>query len=306
LAAIWMLAYGVVGDLVDDYMHMSESTCIELMYNFSRAVISIFGQEYLRKTNMKDTQRLLSINEKSGFPGMLGSIECMHWEWKNFPFAWHGQYSGHAEGCRVILEAVASQHLWIWHSFFDMAGAHKWYQRTCFGNHMYLLALRKAMLHRWAIILWTIHTPSDITELMVYTWGGLFLWRHIVTQRRINTVDSRKNKRLAEKMWSEHLVFCSFTGPLFVTQLSNGAFNRYGRSSLLVWSYTTWSLRRSVMIVSMIRSGIFRMCWLLQTLDQHPFRIFSMHIMIFEVGQPTTPSMKIWWIIFRFTREITP
>jgi hypothetical protein len=33
-AAIWMLAYGVAGDLVDEYMRMSESTCIEAMYNF--------------------------------------------------------------------------------------------------------------------------------------------------------------------------------------------------------------------------------------------------------------------------------
>jgi hypothetical protein len=48
----------------------------------------------------------------------------MHWEWKNYPFAWQGQYSGHAEGCTVILEAVASQDLWIWHSFFGMAGSH--------------------------------------------------------------------------------------------------------------------------------------------------------------------------------------
>jgi hypothetical protein len=29
-----MLAYGVVGDLVDEYMRMSQSTCIESMYNF--------------------------------------------------------------------------------------------------------------------------------------------------------------------------------------------------------------------------------------------------------------------------------
>jgi hypothetical protein len=48
----------------------------------------------------------------------------MHWEWKNCPFAWQGQYSGHAEGCTVILEAMASQDLWMWHSFFGMAGSH--------------------------------------------------------------------------------------------------------------------------------------------------------------------------------------
>nr|XP_020174640.2 uncharacterized protein LOC109760217 [Aegilops tauschii subsp. strangulata] len=48
----------------------------------------------------------------------------MHWEWKNCPFAWQGQYKGHVNGCTVILEAVASQDLWIWHSFFGMAGSH--------------------------------------------------------------------------------------------------------------------------------------------------------------------------------------
>jgi hypothetical protein len=33
-AAILKLAYRVAGDLVDEYMRMSESTCIEAMYNF--------------------------------------------------------------------------------------------------------------------------------------------------------------------------------------------------------------------------------------------------------------------------------
>jgi hypothetical protein len=87
---------------------MSESTCIESMYDFSQTVISVFGEEYLREPNMKDTQRLLSINEKRRCPGMIGSIDCMYWEWKNCPFAWQGQHSGHTDGCTNILEAVAS------------------------------------------------------------------------------------------------------------------------------------------------------------------------------------------------------
>jgi hypothetical protein len=33
-------------------------------------------------------------------------------------------YKGHKGGCIVILEAVATQDLWIWRSFFSMAGSH--------------------------------------------------------------------------------------------------------------------------------------------------------------------------------------
>jgi hypothetical protein len=46
-AAIRMLAYGVAGDLVDEYMRMSKSTCIDAMYNFCRAIIAVLGEMYL-------------------------------------------------------------------------------------------------------------------------------------------------------------------------------------------------------------------------------------------------------------------
>jgi hypothetical protein len=122
-AAVRQLAYGVPGDLIDDYIRMSKSTCHEAMYQFCEDIIVVFSEYYLREPNMDDTARLLSINESRGFPGMLGSIDCMHWQWKNYPFSWQGQFKGHKEGCTIILEAVASQDLWIWHSFFGMTGS---------------------------------------------------------------------------------------------------------------------------------------------------------------------------------------
>ena len=39
-ADVRMLAYGVAGDHVDEYMHMSESTCLECMYMFCKVVIA--------------------------------------------------------------------------------------------------------------------------------------------------------------------------------------------------------------------------------------------------------------------------
>ena len=54
---------------------------------------------------------------------MLGSIDCMHWVWKNCPTIWHGQYTGHKHALTLILEAVASYNIWIWQSFFEMLGS---------------------------------------------------------------------------------------------------------------------------------------------------------------------------------------
>jgi hypothetical protein len=50
-----MLAYRVVGDLVDEYLRMSETTCLESMYNFCKAVIAEFDTVYLREPTIEDT-----------------------------------------------------------------------------------------------------------------------------------------------------------------------------------------------------------------------------------------------------------
>jgi hypothetical protein len=75
-----MLAYGVAGDLVDEYLRTSETTYLESMYNFCKAVIADFGPIYPREPNVEGTSQLLLINDARGFLGMIGSINCMHWE----------------------------------------------------------------------------------------------------------------------------------------------------------------------------------------------------------------------------------
>ncbi|CAM8996354.1 unnamed protein product [Rhodiola kirilowii] len=119
-----MLAYGVSADDVDDYVRIGESTAIECLKKSVTDVIVIFEGEYLRKPNSNDVQRLLEMGEARGFPGMMGSIDCMHWQWKNCPKAWKGMFmSGHKGVPTLLLEAVASSDLWIWHAFFGVAGS---------------------------------------------------------------------------------------------------------------------------------------------------------------------------------------
>uniref|UniRef100_A0A0D3BTK1 DDE Tnp4 domain-containing protein n=1 Tax=Brassica oleracea var. oleracea TaxID=109376 RepID=A0A0D3BTK1_BRAOL len=84
---------------------------------------NFFGDEYLRRPTPEDLQRLLDIGEIRGFPRMIGSIDCMHWEWKNCPTAWKGQYTRGSGKPTIVFEAVASQDLWIWHAFFGPPGA---------------------------------------------------------------------------------------------------------------------------------------------------------------------------------------
>uniref|UniRef100_A0A0D3DDG5 Uncharacterized protein n=1 Tax=Brassica oleracea var. oleracea TaxID=109376 RepID=A0A0D3DDG5_BRAOL len=98
-AALRMLAYGCAADAIDEYLRLGESTTL--------------SYEYLRRPTPEDLQRLLDIGEIRGFPEMIGSIDCMHWEWKNCPTAWKGQYTRGSGKLTIVLEAVASQDLWI-------------------------------------------------------------------------------------------------------------------------------------------------------------------------------------------------
>ena len=57
--------------------------------------------------NAEETREILNKNEARGFPGMLGSIDCMHWYWKNCPKAWAGQYLGKDGTPSLVLEVSA-------------------------------------------------------------------------------------------------------------------------------------------------------------------------------------------------------
>jgi len=83
-----ILAYGLPADAVDEYVRIGDSTARQALNHFCQAVIEVFGEQYLRAPNEADVARLLQEGQNRGFPGMLGSIDCMHWEWRNCPTVW--------------------------------------------------------------------------------------------------------------------------------------------------------------------------------------------------------------------------
>ncbi|XP_074377281.1 uncharacterized protein LOC141718798 [Apium graveolens] len=47
-AALRMFAYGTAADAVDDYVRIGESTIIESIKRFVKAIVEVFGTEHLR------------------------------------------------------------------------------------------------------------------------------------------------------------------------------------------------------------------------------------------------------------------
>ncbi|XP_024177662.1 uncharacterized protein LOC112183511 [Rosa chinensis] len=99
---------------------MAKSTAIKALKRFTREIVNLYSAKYLRAPTLADLRRLLAKAERRGLPGMIGSIDCMHWQWKNCRTGWAGEYSGRKRVPTIILEAVISYDTWIWHAFFGM------------------------------------------------------------------------------------------------------------------------------------------------------------------------------------------
>nr|GEU96069.1 hypothetical protein [Tanacetum cinerariifolium] len=91
-SAIRQLTYDIHVDFLDEYMQISERTSRTALDHFCQAVIEIYGPEFLRKPTVTDiaSQRKARVFEDNPF---------------------------------ILLEAVASQDLWIWYAFFGVAGS---------------------------------------------------------------------------------------------------------------------------------------------------------------------------------------
>ena len=69
-----MLAYGASADFLDDYVRMGESTIIECLKHFVKAVVDIFSEQYLRAPDAEDTARLMSLIMQEGGQACLAPL----------------------------------------------------------------------------------------------------------------------------------------------------------------------------------------------------------------------------------------
>jgi hypothetical protein len=122
-AAMRQLAYGISADATDEYCKISETLARKSLLHFCKGICVMYSDLIFRDPTSEELDEILQGNEDRGFPGMFGSIDCMHWEWKNCPVAHSGQYAKGTHKPSIVLEAVATQDLRIWHAFFGSPGA---------------------------------------------------------------------------------------------------------------------------------------------------------------------------------------
>nr|GFA90035.1 hypothetical protein [Tanacetum cinerariifolium] len=124
------IGIGVHAGFLDEYMQISDGISHTALDHSFQSVMQIYRLEFLRKPTVTDVEKLyLCHEEKHEFSGMLGSLNCTpnctDWEWFGCPYAYKAQYvrRDHGPNPIILLEAIASQDLWIWHVFFGASGS---------------------------------------------------------------------------------------------------------------------------------------------------------------------------------------
>ena len=91
ITTIKILTYGFAFDACDEYIQLVDTTAMEALKRFVKAIRKIYKITYLCKPTKEDLQHYILLNEKErDWPSIFGSLDCMHYEWKNCPTSWAG------------------------------------------------------------------------------------------------------------------------------------------------------------------------------------------------------------------------
>lgn len=64
----------------------------------------------------------MQSGEAIKFTGMVGSVDCCKWIWKNYLTAYHGQHKRMEKVSTTTMETLTDGILYIWHFFFRISG----------------------------------------------------------------------------------------------------------------------------------------------------------------------------------------
>jgi hypothetical protein len=79
-------------------------------------------QCFFHPMTCSDTKKCVLHKDQHRIDGMIGSLDCMHFYWKNCPVAWQGQYQGKEKYPTIVLEVMCDYILYFWHHEVGAAG----------------------------------------------------------------------------------------------------------------------------------------------------------------------------------------
>lgn len=90
----WGYLYMLDQQTLDENSRPRGSTVLKVLNHFCQAIINIYSEQYLWRSNKADIARLMEMYDSKGWSGMFGGTDCTHWEWKNCPKTYVGAYQG--------------------------------------------------------------------------------------------------------------------------------------------------------------------------------------------------------------------
>ncbi|CDF38988.1 unnamed protein product [Chondrus crispus] len=123
VASLRYLAYGFPADSLDEYVRLGKTTTLQSMKQFCWSVAQQFGPRYLRAPTATELNEIASSLEKLGFPGCIGCLDCVGWDWEQCPKAFQGINVGKERKPTLRMEVICDMDLRIWHLCFGFLGS---------------------------------------------------------------------------------------------------------------------------------------------------------------------------------------
>ena len=87
---------------------------MKLCREFDRAIQALYMKDYLHVPDEEDLRNINKLHRHvPRVEGMLGSLDCSHTIWKNFPKAWAGSYQGKENNPSIVLEGISDYHMFF-------------------------------------------------------------------------------------------------------------------------------------------------------------------------------------------------